>query len=47
MRQYIKEKILNYADLNDLNYHVRLLKQVKDIQDSMVEKKHETDASMM
>ena len=37
MREYIKEKVLNYVDLNDLNYHVRLLKRAKQL--------HENDQS--
>ena len=34
MREYIKEKVLNYADLNDLNYHVRLLKRAKQLHEN-------------
>ena len=37
MREHIKAQVLNYADLNDLNYHVRLLKHVKERSEASVE----------
>lgn len=30
MKAHIMDNVLNFADLNDLNYHVRMLKVVKD-----------------
>lgn len=33
MREYIYVKVFNYSDLADLNYHVRLLKVLKERQD--------------
>ena len=45
MREYIKEKVLNYADLNDLNYHVRLLKRAKQLQENKRQAKMATQNS--
>ena len=30
IREHIREKVLSYSDLNDLSYHVRLLKHLKE-----------------
>ena len=30
VRDYIKEKVLNYAELSDLHYHIKLIKFIRD-----------------
>ena len=33
IKDHIREKVLNFADINDLTYHVRLLKALKEKQE--------------
>ena len=30
VRKYIKEKVLNYAELSDLHYHIKLIKFIQE-----------------